>query len=347
MGGAMQGDSGDWICPACGNSNYASRTVCNMRKCGKPRPDNQGMGMDRPRMDRQYDQGPPPMQNYGMQPVFHEPPRQFDMPYGGGGYDAPPHDDGGKGGGKGREEGDWKCLECGNVNFAFRTTCNMRKCGAPKPRDGYDRGPQMNQMQMQMPPFQAFYEPPPPTGMMGPYNDGGGKGGKGEDWTCPECGNVNFASRQVCNMRKCQAPKPAPQMPMMGGGMPPPMGGMMGGPPPYHQGPPDWKRGRPDDWHGDDGMGKRPRMGPGGHQPSNGDWVCPKCNNLNFASREVCNMRSCKEPKPPMHNGILLRPGEWVCPKCSNINFASRTVCNMRSCGAAKPGSDKAEEEKS
>ena len=31
-----------------------------------------------------------------------------------------------------REAGDWYCMACGNMNFAFRTTCNMRKCGAPK-----------------------------------------------------------------------------------------------------------------------------------------------------------------------------------------------------------------------
>lgn len=31
-----------------------------------------------------------------------------------------------------REPGDWYCMECGNMNFAFRDTCNMRKCGASK-----------------------------------------------------------------------------------------------------------------------------------------------------------------------------------------------------------------------
>ncbi|KAE9454773.1 hypothetical protein C3L33_13349, partial [Rhododendron williamsianum] len=33
------------------------------------------------------------------------------------------------------------------------------------------------------------------------------------DWTCPKCGNVNFSFRTVCNMRKCNTPKPEPQAP--------------------------------------------------------------------------------------------------------------------------------------
>merc|ERR1719253_645734 len=29
---------GNWTCSSCGNENYQNRTVCNMKKCGLPRP---------------------------------------------------------------------------------------------------------------------------------------------------------------------------------------------------------------------------------------------------------------------------------------------------------------------
>lgn len=33
------------------------------------------------------------------------------------------------------EEGMWVCVKCGNQNYASRTRCNMRKCGAARPDD--------------------------------------------------------------------------------------------------------------------------------------------------------------------------------------------------------------------
>lgn len=34
-----------------------------------------------------------------------------------------------------RREDDWTCPSCGNVNFSFRTTCNMRNCTQPRPAE--------------------------------------------------------------------------------------------------------------------------------------------------------------------------------------------------------------------
>lgn len=35
------------------------------------------------------------------------------------------------------------------------------------------------------------------------------------DWTCPKCGNINFSFRTVCNMRKCNTPKPGSQVSLL------------------------------------------------------------------------------------------------------------------------------------
>lgn len=32
-----------------------------------------------------------------------------------------------------------------------------------------------------------------------------------------------------------------------------------------------------------------------------------------------------------------LSEGDWICPKCENVNFAFRTTCNIKHCGAARP----------
>lgn len=202
---------------------------------------------------------------------------------------------------------DWVCVDCGNKNYASRTKCNMRRCQAPRPGSG-GMGPEMGGMggmpQQHPAQLQPYY--PPMTGSGMAANASGG------NWDCPACGNNNYASRQVCNRRTCGLPRPAP------GSSPPPAVGD--------------KRGR--EWS--DGAA----TGSGSAPQRNGDWVCPKCNNLNFSSREVCNMRNCEEAKPAMHNGQVLREGEWVCPKCENVNFATRMVCNMRTCAFPKPSTN-------
>lgn len=77
-----------------------------------------------------------------------------------------------------------------------------------------------------------------------------------------------------------------------------------------------------------------------------GDWVCPKCKNHNFASKNICNRSDCNVKKPKFNNhkkndrdspDTKIRPGDWICPKCKNHNYASKEICNRSSCDARKP----------
>eukprot|EP00495_Collosphaeridae_sp_1-RS-2012_P002066 TRINITY_DN1838_c0_g1_i1.p1 TRINITY_DN1838_c0_g1~~TRINITY_DN1838_c0_g1_i1.p1 ORF type:complete len:59 (+),score=8.11 TRINITY_DN1838_c0_g1_i1:244-420(+) len=42
---------------------------------------------------------------------------------------------------------------------------------------------------------------------------------------------------------------------------------------------------------------------------------CPECNNINFSTRVVCNIKSCRTPNPAKR-----KPGDWICPECKNVN---------------------------
>ncbi|CAA7048369.1 unnamed protein product [Microthlaspi erraticum] len=98
-----------------------------------------------------------------------------------------------------QQDGDWMCpnTSCTNVNFAFRGVCN--RCGTARPAGasggsmgaggrgrgrggGADGGPPGKQ-------------PGASTGLFGP-----------NDWSCPMCGNVNWAKRLKCNI--CNTNKP-------------------------------------------------------------------------------------------------------------------------------------------
>jgi hypothetical protein len=88
------------------------------------------------------------------------------------------------------------CTACGNNNFAFRATCNMRKCGAPKP-DGTGAPGAMN--------GGGGYDGPAPQVGGSSADDGPPPEGS---WTC-SCGNVNYPFRTECNRRNCGLPRGA------------------------------------------------------------------------------------------------------------------------------------------
>ena len=141
----------------------------------------------------------------------------------------------------------WSCVKCGNLNYAHRLTCNLRKCQ------------RMSEL--------------------------AGPGDASADWMCA-CGNVNYRFRKYCNLRKCQLPQIgnpflfcgisqliksgyAPQSALSllltnsasGGAIDAPIGAL-------HQPSP-----------------AMPQM--------EGCWQCGSCGNLNWPWRDECNRRGC------------------------------------------------------
>lgn len=199
--------------------------------------------------------------------------------------------------------GDWNCASCGDHQFARNVAC--RKCGAAKPDEG---------------------------GAAAAWGGKGGCGGGGGDelppgdWSCPNCGDHQFARNLTC--RKCGTPRPA------GAGLAANGGCYSGG----HGGGFNLAIG-----HGGGSAGK------GGK--TSGDWNCPGCGDLQFARNAVC--RKCGHPSPKGNAPAAAwgggaggmadagsvkggKPGDWMCPSCGDHQFARNEVC--RKCGTPNPG---------
>jgi len=166
-------------------------------------------------------------------------------------------------------------------------------------------------------------------------------------WLCVACNNINYKHRMTCHTRKCGMPFPGlAAQPQNWAGMQGPMQMRM----PMAQmaamcGPP----------------AAMMRMWSQGPEPPNGSWRCPNCDNLNYASRQVCNTRKCQMPRPGGNGcgggGFHCLParvpaafqgramaaagppkeGSWTCGACGNVNYGFREVCNTRKCQAPRP----------
>ncbi|XP_071733088.1 uncharacterized protein [Rutidosis leptorrhynchoides] len=78
-----------------------------------------------------------------------------------------------------------------------------------------------------------------------------------------------------------------------------------------------------------------------------GDWMCPKCNFLNYARNKKC--RECDEDGP-LKSGVEeveMKKGDWNCPQCNFMNFARNIRCmKCKTEGPKRVGSDDIEMKK-
>ncbi|RYR11532.1 hypothetical protein Ahy_B04g069052 isoform A [Arachis hypogaea] len=255
-----------------------------------------------------------------------------------------------------RREDDWTCPSCGNVNFSFRTTCNMRNCTQPRPADHNSKSAakplQAPQGYSSSAPYLGSNTPSSIYLGVPPYGSSLFNGSSIPPYDVPFSGgsayHYNYASRLSAGSPyrplHLSGPTPYSSGSMMGNG------GIYGMPPLLDR----YGLGMP---IGPGAMGPRPGFFPEDKAPKKGadatrdnDWTCPKCGNVNFSFRPVCNMRKCNTPKPgsqpsksDKNSKQKMPEGSWKCDKCNNINYPFRTKCNRQNCGADKP----AEAEKS
>ncbi|KAI3454939.1 hypothetical protein Pfo_011602 [Paulownia fortunei] len=58
-----------------------------------------------------------------------------------------------------------------------------------------------------------------------------------------------------------------------------------------------------------------------------GDWICPGCNFMNFARNIRCPKCKTEGPKTVSVDEVAMKKGDWNCPQCSYMNFASNRQC--------------------
>ncbi|XP_058113448.1 ranBP2-type zinc finger protein At1g67325 isoform X2 [Magnolia sinica] len=249
-----------------------------------------------------------------------------------------------------RREDDWTCPSCGNVNFSFRTTCNMRNCTQSRPAD-HNSKPAVKPLQA--PPVYtssaAYMGSGAPSSMyLGapPYGSSLFNGASLQPYDLPFSGGTgyhyDYGSRLSVGSPygplHLSGPSPYSSGSMLGSG------GMYGMPPLMDR----YGLGLP---MGHAAMGARPGAFPNENHQKKGagrdsDWTCPNCGNVNFSFRTVCNMRKCNTPKPGTQasksenskgSKTKMPEGSWKCEKCNNINYPFRTKCNRQNCGADKP----------
>ncbi len=60
-------------------------------------------------------------------------------------------------------------------------------------------------------------------------------------------------------------------------------------------------------------------------------------SNVHFHIDEPCpGFRDLNDPTKVAKG----KPGDWICPKCQNINFASRKICHNDKCKGPREGAE-------
>ncbi|XP_042503144.1 zinc finger protein VAR3, chloroplastic-like [Macadamia integrifolia] len=72
------------------------------------------------------------------------------------------------------------------------------------------------------------------------------------------------------------------------------------------------------------------RVGVDDVEMKKGDWTCPQCRFMNFARNTKCLRCQVSRPKRQ------LNPGEWECPSCDFLNYRKNMVCLKCNCGRPK-----------
>lgn len=75
-----------------------------------------------------------------------------------------------------------------------------------------------------------------------------------------------------------------------------------------------------------------------------GDWMCPKCNFMNFSRNKQC--RECNEdgPKKVGMGDVEMKKGDWTCSQCDFMNFSRNIRClKCKAEGPKRVSADKVE----
>lgn len=99
--------------------------------------------------------------------------------------------------------GDWTCPKCGDLQFARNNQC--RKCSEPRPKGGASRSRSRSRRRSRS------FTPSRTGRSLSASCKAARRNAKlfAGEWTCPQCGGLQFARNTAC--RQCSEPKPKPE----------------------------------------------------------------------------------------------------------------------------------------